>query len=178
MNNHPRFWSTETLEHREIVAVAANDYGDILLTLDGGEVWRFTPHTPTPPPDAKRVKLAGHMRHSVTKALAPNAIIMLRAPEEKIGGNLKIIPAPSPGVKPSRSHAERAKARRTVKDKGDRRKVKAYFVELERQGYTATGAYKEIARQAAKGQLGSKALSEHYIGITDKVVRRIIAAPD
>lgn len=96
MNNHPRFWSTETLEHREIVAVAANDYGDIVLTLDGGEVWRFTPHTPTPPPDAKRVKLAGHMRHSVTKALAPNAIIMLRAPEEKIGGNLKIIPAPQP----------------------------------------------------------------------------------
>lgn len=176
---NPRFWSTETMEHREIVAVAANDYGDILLTLDGGEVWSFTPRTPTPPPDAARVKLAGHMRHSVTKALTPNAIILLRAPEEKIGGNLKIVPAPSPGVKPSRSHAERAKARRTVKDKADRRKVKAYFAELvDRQGYNATEAYKEIIRQAAGGNLGKQKLTDHYIGITDKVVRRIVDSPD
>lgn len=44
---HHRIWTeapTKPGEYRELIAVTGNEYGDILLTLDGGEVWQFTPN--------------------------------------------------------------------------------------------------------------------------------------
>ncbi len=32
---------------RELENVSRNEFGDIVLTLDGGEVWQFTPHSST-----------------------------------------------------------------------------------------------------------------------------------
>jgi len=92
---NPRFWATVGNEHREIVSVTRNEYGDIILALDGGEVWRFTPRNPkieTPPPE--RIAVAGRMRDSRTGAETSLAVVVLKDPKETIHGNLKVIPAP------------------------------------------------------------------------------------
>jgi len=74
--------------------VGQNDYGDILLTLDGGEIWQFTPHqimreTPT----AARVEQVGRGRDSVTKLETEIAFLILRNPKQTFTGNLRVLPA-------------------------------------------------------------------------------------
>lgn len=91
---HYRIWTSDKKEVRELLEVGRNGYGDILLTLDSGEIWQFTPHqimreTPT----AARVEQVGRGRDSVTKLETEIAFLILRDPPQTFTGNLRIMPA-------------------------------------------------------------------------------------
>ncbi len=48
---------------RELHRIKRNEYGDILLTLDGGEVWQFTPRNPAiDTPNLETIYTAGWMK--------------------------------------------------------------------------------------------------------------------
>ena len=78
----------------------------------------------------------------------------------------------------SEEYANMAKARRTVKHKRDRQRIKDYFATLIDEGYTVRDAYSEIARQAANGSVSKYQLSEPYPDITAKIVRGIVESED
>jgi len=92
---NPRFWSSETKEWRELIAIKKNGYGDIVLTLDGGEVWQYTPHQEkTPLFERERLKLCGRGVISSGPKVGQKPLycfLILKDPEEKFTGNLKII---------------------------------------------------------------------------------------
>ena len=78
----------------------------------------------------------------------------------------------------SKEYANMAKARRTVKNKRDRKIIKDYFATLRDAGYTVRDAHSEIARQAANGSVTKYQLSEPYPDITAKIVRGIVESED
>lgn len=77
---------------RELKSVVRNTFGDIVLTLDAGEIWQFTPHKPVDAFAVSRVKQAGYMHNRQTGEATPLACIILKEPQETIGGNLRILP--------------------------------------------------------------------------------------
>lgn len=104
---NPRFWSSETKEYRELLKVETNAHGDIVMTLDGGEVWQYTPHQPTPLFTKERLKICG--RGVITNGMNSGkkglyCFLHLQNPTEKLTGNLRIIPPPA-------QHSERLKPR-------------------------------------------------------------------
>lgn len=95
--NHRIWTGGDRKEWRELLAIARNDYGDILLTLDGGEVWQFTPQQKdVPTPDPARIDIVGHGVNSKTGELTTLAFLILKDPKKDYTGNLRIVPAPTP----------------------------------------------------------------------------------
>ena len=89
--NH-RFWSSTTKENREILNMTKNEYGDFVFTLDGGEVWQFTPHQKIDVLEIERIKLMGRGTDSKTKAPSLISFLVLKNPKESYTGNIRIFP--------------------------------------------------------------------------------------
>lgn len=83
---------------RELHAISRNDYGDILLTLDGGEVWQFTPGNPRNPvlPRVYEVESIGG-RVPFDSIANPTKIgfIGMKRPAGDLCGNFRILPPQS-----------------------------------------------------------------------------------
>jgi len=85
-----RIWFSTTSEHREIEKLERNQHKDILIQLDGGEVWQFTPHQKgikTPP--VSRISSLGHGTDIKTGKMGFHAWLSLENPTEHIDGNLR-----------------------------------------------------------------------------------------
>ena len=87
---------------RELHHTSRNDYGDILLTLDGGEVWQFTPGNPRNPvlPSVDEVESIGG-RIPFDSIANPTKIgfIGLKNPARDLCGNFRILPPQSKAAK-------------------------------------------------------------------------------
>jgi len=93
-----RIWRCDTCEYRELLSVTRNEYKDVVLTLDGGEVLQFTPRNDMPTPPLERIELAGRGRDSKTKELSEVAFIVLKNPRESFTGNIRVFTAARPPV--------------------------------------------------------------------------------
>ena len=103
---------------RELQSIARNEHGDILLTLDGGDVWQFSPKDigeKTPLMD--EVKLVGfaifappgtyaymQLKKPEQQITPPgnNAWDQLKLPERQIDGHLRILAAAVGNTKPTK----------------------------------------------------------------------------
>lgn len=106
--NH-RFWSSTTLEHREILNLTTNEYGDFIFTLDGGEIWQFTPHHDIKIDDIEieRIHVMGRGKDCKTGAPSIISFLTLKNPKTSYTGNIRIlsqqpIPKPEPEAKPAK----------------------------------------------------------------------------
>lgn len=91
-----RIWTGT--EWRELHRVGRSEQGDMLLMLDGGDVWQFTPRDPSvKTPSMGRIEHASCMRDSKTGAETPLAVIVLEKPHEEIRGNLRKRPPHTKG---------------------------------------------------------------------------------
>ncbi len=140
---------------RELHRIVRNQYGDIVLILDGGDLWQFTPHkADTETPIVDRVSQIGYSRFvtgPLTGQIAPIVILHLKNPKEIINGNLRIIrPAAIPAPKHSKRttnagrHAQKENAKkRAYIRKEDRPAVKEFFKKHAR-GATNQARYKQV----------------------------------
>lgn len=113
-----RIWNSTTEEHRELERLKRNEHKDILLHLDGGEVWQFTPESlDIGTPAIERIKLFGHCKDSKTGERSPLAAICLENPKETIWGNLRKLPvAECDTQKPNRKPKRGAKPKYGAKE--------------------------------------------------------------
>ena len=99
-----RIWFSTTSEHREIEKLERNQHKDILIHLDGGEIWQFTPHQKgIKNPPVSRIKQIGNGVETKTGKPSSLAWIILENPKENIEGNLRklnIEPRKKAGRKP------------------------------------------------------------------------------
>ncbi|NCD22914.1 MAG: hypothetical protein EOL90_08260 [Spartobacteria bacterium] len=95
MRERKRIWTTGATvnEWRELCSIGSNEFGDVLLTLDGGEVWQFTPHKPLEnTPRIDEVTHAGIMRDSKTNIPTSLAYMILQEPRRELHGNIRVLP--------------------------------------------------------------------------------------
>ena len=88
--NH-RIWCCDRKEHRELLSVKRNEYGDILFELDSGLTRQFTPHSKVEDFSLERVHIVGLGYDSKTGLLGLLGHVVLKNPQESFGGNLRDI---------------------------------------------------------------------------------------
>lgn len=93
--NH-RIWCCDFEQHRELLSVKRNAYGDFLFELDGGLTRQFTPHSIVEDFELERVDILGRMHDSKTKQLVMIASLVLKNPKAAFSGNIRDIQAPAP----------------------------------------------------------------------------------
>ena len=119
-----RIWFSTTSEHREIEKLERNQHKDILIQLDGGEIWQFTPHQKgikTPP--VSRISNLGHGTDMKTGKVSSLAWLSLENPTEHIEGNLRKLPVTEHSPKKTPKNPKGAGA----KPKGDTKKQDKIF---------------------------------------------------
>ena len=136
---------------RELHKVGRNDHGDILLTLDGGEVWQFTPNDEglTTPRLDEVDSIA--VRQGSVKWLPILDVLWLKNPERVYGGTIRIFKphddvekaAERGGLRGGKAGVHEAYRERDKKQ----RKAKHRIREGQYDAENWTEAWKEVRRR-------------------------------
>ena len=116
MKKNHRFWSFTTNEQREILNMTTNEYGDFVFTLDGGEIWQFTPHQDKQIDvlEIDRIEGLGRGHDSKTGAPSPMSFLVLKNPKKTYTGNIRVLPRPPIETPPNSTDKPPAKAGETL----------------------------------------------------------------
>jgi nucleoside phosphorylase len=102
-----RIWTGDV--HRELYEIVRNEWDDILLALDGGEIWQFTPRDKNvETPYCDEVENVSIMRDSKTGQPSFIACMILSNPRRTLFGNVRKFPAPA-ALAAAASHTQREK---------------------------------------------------------------------
>lgn len=122
MKKNHRFWSFTTNEQREILNMTTNEYGDFVFTLDGGEIWQFTPHQDKQIDvlEIDRIEGLGRGHDSKTGAPSPMSFLVLKNPKKTYTGNIRVLPRPPIETPPNSTDKPPAKRKTVIRKEAAR----------------------------------------------------------